>query len=74
MDDLFLDIVVFPTGEVTVLDEDELDKELSKRVINKSMYDLAWREARELIDSIHNGNFNLINLAKAHNEIVRNKS
>ena len=49
MDDLYLDIVVFPTGEIVLLDEEELDEALSEGVINKSMYDLAWEEARKVI-------------------------
>lgn len=74
MDDLYLDIVVFPTREVVLLDEDELDVALSTGVINQQMYNLAWRETRGIIELIRLGKFNLINLAKMHKEIIRNKS
>lgn len=71
MDDLFLDIVVFPTGEIILLDEDELEEALSIGVINQSMYDLAWKEARKIIDLIHKGEFDIIHLANAHRNIVK---
>ncbi|MGM8215330.1 DUF402 domain-containing protein [Bacillaceae bacterium W0354] len=70
MDDLFLDIVVLPTGEIMLLDEDELEEALSKGVIEKSLYDLAWKEAKEIIDLVSDGRFGLINLAKIHKEII----
>lgn len=70
MDDLFLDIVVLPTGEIMLLDEDELEEALSKGVIEKSLYDLAWKEAKEIINLVNDGRFGLLNLAKIHKEIA----
>lgn len=73
MDDLYLDIVVFPTGEVVLLDEDELDEALQRGIINQVMYDLAWKETRVITDLIHLGKFNLINLARVHEGMVKVK-
>lgn len=72
MDDLYLDIVVFTTGEIILLDEDELVEALTIGVITKAMYDLAWKETKEIMDLIHQGKFDLFKLAKAHKEIVKN--
>lgn len=41
MDDLYLDIVVLPYGEVIEKDADELEMAYSKGMIDKSLYDLA---------------------------------
>ena len=70
MDDLYLDIVVMPSGEVILMDEDELDEALATGVINKSMYEVAWKEAREIMNLIQQRKFELINQSKAHKEIV----
>ncbi|MDN4495625.1 DUF402 domain-containing protein [Ureibacillus aquaedulcis] len=70
IDDLYLDIVVFPSGEIMLLDAEELDEALAEGVISKSMHDLAWEEARQVLNLIQQGKFNLIHLAKMHKEIV----
>ncbi|SET50507.1 hypothetical protein SAMN05216389_11321 [Oceanobacillus limi] len=65
-DDLYLDIVVLPTGEVILLDEEELEEAYKKGVINDRLYQLAWREARSLMKIIKEGNFALLELTKKH--------
>ncbi|WP_235863434.1 DUF402 domain-containing protein [Ureibacillus sinduriensis] len=74
MDDLYLDIAVFPTGEVILMDADELDEALTHGVINKSMHDLAWNEARIIMNLIQQDKFNLIHLARVHKNLITNKS
>jgi uncharacterized protein len=70
MDDLFLDIVVLPTGEVIQKDADELEEALSKGVIDESLYHLAWTEANFLTHLIKNNHFDLIKQSKSHKEIL----
>lgn len=59
-DDLYLDVVVLPSGQILLLDEEELDDALDKNEINKYEYELAYHEAEKLIDSVKNGENNLI--------------
>jgi len=59
-DDLFLDIVVLTTGEVILLDEDELKDALDKNEITEKQYKDAMRHAEELIVWI-NKNFEKLN-------------
>ena len=73
IDDLYLDIIVLPTGEVILLDADELDEALSVGIIDKHLYELAWVEANRLIDLIKSEEFNLIKLSREHKEILSNK-
>ena len=59
-DDLFLDIVVLTTGEVILLDEDELKDALDKKEITEKQYKNAMTQAQELIVWI-NENFEKLN-------------
>lgn len=72
MDDLFLDIVLLPSGEVIELDADEIEDALSKGIIDKSLYDLAWNEVKNLKSLISNGDFDLVKLSKSHKEVLLN--
>ena len=51
-DDLFLDIIIGRTGDVRVLDEDELEEALSSGVITKDEYDFAVNLKDELLTEI----------------------
>lgn len=66
MDDLFLDLIVLPTGEVHEKDRDELEEALSKGEINREQYDLAYREFHRVLQKIKGGQFPYIKLAENH--------
>ncbi|MCJ7839793.1 DUF402 domain-containing protein [Lederbergia sp. NSJ-179] len=66
MDDLFLDIVVLPTGEMFLKDADELEEALEKGMIDGKLYQMAWKEANQLSDLIRNEQFSLLGLSKEH--------
>lgn len=51
-DDLYLDVVLLPTGEILLLDEDELEQALKDTDITEAQYELAYFEAQKLIDNI----------------------
>ena len=70
MDDLFLDIVFLPSGEIFEKDADELEEALAKEVINRTLYELAWKELKRIKHSIINGKFDLIKLSKSHKDIL----
>ncbi|NGQ95169.1 DUF402 domain-containing protein [Brevibacillus sp. SYP-B805] len=53
--DLYLDILVLPTGEVMVLDEEELEAALVDGIVSAAEYELAWRTARKLLEEIERG-------------------
>jgi predicted RNA-binding protein associated with RNAse of E/G family len=63
-DDLYLDIVVYPDGRVVVLDEDELDAALVAGAITQEDHDLAWHEARQLLDRIERNTLGPAELAR----------
>lgn len=70
IDDLFLDIVILPTGELYVLDDDELEDALKNNIINQSLYDLAWKEVKIIKSLARAGNFNLLKLSNAHKNFL----
>lgn len=49
-DDLYLDVVVLPTSEVFLIDEDDLEEALNKNIITKEDFELAYKEARNIMD------------------------
>jgi predicted RNA-binding protein associated with RNAse of E/G family len=73
MDDLFLDIVVLPTGEVLQLDDEELDEALLNGTIDKTLYNLAKKEADDLNRLIKEDNFTLLKLSEEHKDFLLEK-
>ena len=51
-DDLYLDVVVTSTGEIILLDEDELKEALDRMEITNLEYKNAYKEAEKLIDKL----------------------
>lgn len=74
LDDLFLDIVVLPSGEIIQLDADELEEALAGGIIDNDLYDAACDEAERINSLINSNQFVLMNLAKEHREFLLAKS
>lgn len=54
MDDLFLDIIVLPSGEVILKDVDELEEAYLNGIIDKPLYNIAREEANNITELINN--------------------
>jgi len=65
-DDLYLDIVVSPSGAHWLLDADELDAALHAGLVSRNEYDLAHAEARRVLDAIERRSWPLLELSVAH--------
>jgi predicted RNA-binding protein associated with RNAse of E/G family len=65
-DDLYLDIILQPWGEVIVVDQDELDEARGAGLVSEEDYHLAWREVHALLGGIASGAFALPRLSLAH--------
>ncbi|WP_226675309.1 DUF402 domain-containing protein [Mesobacillus jeotgali] len=75
MDDLFLDIIILPTGEVFHKDADELESALTSGVIDEELYNIAISEADAIGKQIEMNEFDLLYLTKVHKECLeRNRS
>lgn len=53
-DDLYLDVVVRPNGEIVLLDEDELQVAYDRLEISKKEFDMAYDEADKLMEKLKN--------------------
>lgn len=53
-DDLYLDVVVTPKGNIKLLDEDELNDAFDRFEVNKSDYEMAYNEAKQLMNRLQN--------------------
>lgn len=53
-DDLYLDVVVTPKGDIKLLDEDELKDAFDRFEVNKSDYEKAYNEAKQLMNRLQN--------------------
>ncbi len=67
-DDLYLDIDVSPSGQMDLLDVDELDDALRRGLVTPVEYELAWREADRIIMAIEADQFPLLWLSDSHKE------
>ena len=72
MDDLFLDIILLPSGEVIEKDADELEEALAYGIIDKKRYDLAWNEAKTIKNLLAKDEFELVTLANQHKDMLTN--
>ncbi|GIN37318.1 hypothetical protein J19TS1_02670 [Heyndrickxia oleronia] len=69
-DDLYLDLIVLPSGEMIQQDADELEGALASGIIDKYVYNLAWNEAKEIVEQIKEGNFSSLHLAKEYRDYI----
>lgn len=70
LDDLFLDIVVSPTGEIELLDFDELQNALAVNEISMAEYDLAISESERLLVDISENRFAIFNLCQSYRQAL----
>ncbi|PES96940.1 hypothetical protein CN491_06445 [Bacillus cereus] len=61
-DDLYLDVVLLPNGEIYVLDEDELEDAYKSGDVTKEEYELAWYTTKWIIDAIKKSEFYWISI------------
>ncbi|SDY89168.1 DUF402 domain-containing protein [Thermoactinomyces sp. DSM 45892] len=55
-DDLFLDVVIYPSlSKLVVLDEEELEEARLTRKISQEEYEFAWRVLKDLMNQYYEG-------------------
>jgi len=65
-DDLYLDIVVLPSGEIMLMDEDELEEAVVQDDVSLEEAEAARQTAEKLLAEIHAGRFPYFELSKKH--------
>lgn len=70
MDDLFLDLIVWPTGEIIEKDQDELEEALENNLITKQQYDLAYKTFNKVLEEVQNGQFAYFSMSAQHRNLL----
>lgn len=69
-EDLYLDVVVLPSGEFELIDADELQQALNEAVIDQNGYDLAWKEASRVQDLLGSGRFDQLSQSAKYRDTL----
>lgn len=70
MDDLYLDIIRLPNGDLIQKDADELEEALANGFITPEMYGLARQEADRINELLAKGEFELIHKTSEHRKLL----
>ena len=71
IEDLYLDIVVYPSGKIEMLDEDELKEALNNKYISKSDFNLAYNVANRVIKEIEGKTEEITNFTNKYYELFK---
>lgn len=71
MDDLYLDVVYMPNEKPLLLDEDELDDALDSKTITQNEYNIAHKEAEQIMQDLLRGTQVLVNNFDSHYHDVK---
>ena len=67
-DDLYLDIAILPSGQLFVLDADELDEALDAGTISSKQHGEVCQEGQRLMDLIREERFELLGIGSRHRQ------
>lgn len=73
MDDLYLDLIVLPTGEIIEKDIDELEVALKENIISGKEYEMARFEFTGAKLLLEENRFEMLNCTSQHFEMLINK-
>ncbi|WP_274361435.1 DUF402 domain-containing protein [Paenibacillus thermotolerans] len=73
IEDLYLDVVLLPNGEIYVLDEDELNEALERRQITDADYERSHAATSSLTDALRCGANPIVNQTLVFYEIILNE-
>lgn len=68
-EDLFLDLIALPSGQVLLVDADELEAAREQGDVSQAEYALALAEAKQLQKQLQDGTFPLV----AHVEVMKER-
>lgn len=66
MEDLFLDLIVLPSGEIIKKDLDEIEEALNEGWITNDQYNLAFLTFNCIYEDLLNGTFKYLKLSTVH--------
>lgn len=73
IEDLYLDLLWYPSGEFKLEDEDELKNALDEGEITKEQYDLAYKVANSIIEQLEGNTQKLIEFTNKYYNLLKKK-
>lgn len=73
MDDLLLDILIFPNGDVVRKDEDEFEEATEAGELTPELVEQGWRDFHATLDRIERNDFVYFDLANKHYTELKQK-
>lgn len=70
IDDLYLDVILTPTGEIKIIDQEELQEALNKKIITQNDFDLAYKVANNLINQIQGKQDKIIKFTRKYLKLL----
>lgn len=72
IDDLYLDVILSPKGEIKLIDEDELKEALDNKKITEEEFELAYKVANELIKKLDGKMDDIIAFTRKYLNLIEN--
>lgn len=70
IDDLYLDLIMTPTGDIRMVDQEELQEALDKKIITQEDFDLAYEVANKLINQLDGKINKVIEFTKKYFDLI----
>lgn len=70
MEDLYLDLIKLPSGEIIKKDLDDIENALRAGEITKEMYDFGFTEFNKIYKELQNGTFKYLDFSIPHKKIL----
>ena len=70
IDDLYLDVIFTPTGEIRIIDQEELQEALDQKIITQKEFDLAYKVANSLINQLQGKKEEIIKFTRKYFDIL----
>ncbi|MEO4051873.1 DUF402 domain-containing protein [Solibacillus sp. CAU 1738] len=74
MEDLFLDLIVLPSGEIIKKDLDEIEEAFNDGIIDQAQYNLAFDTFNRIYEELTEGKFQYLTLSEGHRKMFMEKA
>ena len=72
IEDLYLDIILTPSGEIRFIDKEELQEALDRGIVTQDDFDLAYKVADNIINRLQGNLDKIIEFTKKYLELLSN--
>ena len=73
IEDLYLDVILTPNGEIKLIDQEELQEALDEKIIVQEEFDLAYKVANNLMNQLQGKLDNIIDFTNKYFDLLNNE-